>query len=119
MGDLARTLLTDEIQTLHAARKSGVLAIIVPEFSKALFFRHGRIVFASSTLDKDKLGESLIRLGRISRADFAAAYQASQEGRERFGRALVGAGLLSVEDLGRAVAQQVQRIVLSLFPLTQ
>jgi tetratricopeptide (TPR) repeat protein len=87
--------------------------------TKALFFRHGAVVFASSTLDKDKLGENLIRLGRISRADFAAAYEASQHGNQRFGSALVRAGVVTEEELGRIVAQQVQRIVISLFVWTK
>src|SRR5207244_2189179 len=73
----------------------------------------------SSTLDKDKLGENLIRLGRISRGDFAAAYEASQDRKQRFGKALVRAGVMTEEELGKIVAQQVQRIALSLFVWTK
>jgi tetratricopeptide (TPR) repeat protein len=119
MADLARTLLTEEIGALHQARRSGILAVSLGEVTKALFFRHGAVVFASSTLDKDKLGENLIRLGRISRADFATAYEASQEKKQRFGKALVKAGVMTEEELGRVVAQQVQRIAISLFLWTK
>ena len=118
MADLARQLLIEEVRPLQMARQSGILALTMGTVAKALFFRHGRIVFASSTLEKDKLGEHLIRLGRISRADFAAAYEASLDKKQRFGRAIVHAGLMTEEELGRIVAQQVQRIALSLFQWT-
>jgi tetratricopeptide (TPR) repeat protein len=119
MADLQQTMLSEEIRSLHQGRKSGILAVTSGDTTKALFFRHGAVVFASSTLDKDKLGENLIRLGRISRADFATAYDASQDKKQRFGKALVHAGVMTEEELGRIVAQQVQRIALSLFIWTK
>ena len=115
MADLSRTLLLEEVRALQQGRQSGILAVTMGTVAKALFFRHGRIVFASSTLEKDKLGEHLIRLGRISRADFASAYESSLDKKQRFGKAIVYAGLMTEEELGRVVAQQVQRITLSLF----
>jgi tetratricopeptide (TPR) repeat protein len=118
MADLTRSLLIEEVRALQLARRSGILALTMGTVAKALFFRHGRIVFASSTLEKEKLGEHLIRLGRISRADFASAYEASLDHKQRFGKAIVTAGLMTEEELGRIVAQQVQRIALSLFQWT-
>jgi tetratricopeptide (TPR) repeat protein len=115
MANLAEALLSDEVRRIHDRRRSGILAVSSGDAVKGLFFQTGRIVFASSTADQDKLGENLIRLGRISRSDFAAAYQASQSPRTRLGQALVGAGLLTEEELGRLVAHQVQKIVLSTF----
>lgn len=115
MKDLARTLLSHEIRSLHHARRSGILAVSSGDVTKGIFFRVGRIAFASSTLDKDKLGENLIRLGRISRAEFVAAYKTTKERRKRLGQALIGAGLVTEEEMGRLVAHQVQKIVLSLF----
>ncbi len=118
MGDLAHTLLGEKIRSLLHARKSGVLVVSNEQITKGIFFRAGQIVFASSTLDSDKLGESLVRLGRISRAEFAAAYQATREKKKRLGQELIGAGLVTEEELGRIVAHQVQKIVLSLFTWT-
>jgi hypothetical protein len=115
MGDLAQTLLTEKVRSLVHARKSGVLVVSNHTVSKGIFLRAGQVSFASSTLDNDKLGESLIRLGRISRVEFAAAFQANQERKRRLGQELVGAGLMTEEELGRMVAHQVQKIVLSLF----
>src|SRR5262245_1923249 len=119
MGDLAQTLLSETIRSLVRARKSGILVVSNHDVTKGIFFRGGQIVFASSTQDRDKLGESLIRLGRISRTEFAAAYQATREKKRRLGQELVGAGLLTEEELGRILAHQVQKIVLSLFTWTE
>ncbi|MBI3931854.1 MAG: DUF4388 domain-containing protein [Acidobacteria bacterium] len=118
MGDLARTLLSEELRRLLRARRSGVLVLSQGDVTKGLFLRAGQIVFASSTHDGDKLGESLIRLGRISRAEFAAAHAAIRAKKRRLGEELVGAGLITEEELGRVVAHQVQKIVLSVFTWT-
>ena len=118
MSDLSQALLSEELRALTRARKTGVLEVITPDWAKGVFLIGGRIVFASSTLDKDKLGEHLIRLGRISRDDFMLAFERSQADRERLGQVLVDSGLIDHDELGRVVALQVQRIVLSLFGLT-
>jgi tetratricopeptide (TPR) repeat protein len=119
MGDLARSLLSEEIRALNRARRSGILVATAPGVTKGVFLRGGRLVFASSSLDKDKLGENLIRLGRISRREFAVAYEATQLRKRRLGQTLLAAGVMNEEELGRIVAHQVQGIVLSLFTWTE
>ncbi len=74
MADLSRSLLPQKLRALHDSRRSGVLVVSTDQASKALYLRGGHIVFASSTLEKEKLGENLIRLGRISRSQFLAAH---------------------------------------------
>jgi tetratricopeptide (TPR) repeat protein len=78
------------------------------------------MVFAASNLKKDRLGESLVAQGRISQSQFEAASQLMRGARRRrFGEALVQAGVMDVDELGRSVARQVKRIVLSLFDLPE
>jgi tetratricopeptide (TPR) repeat protein len=117
--NLESCLLSEEIRALHAGRETGILEVTSGTIAKGVYFRAGRIVFASSGLEEDRLGESLVRLGRISRAEFAAAYR-SQAGRKkrRLGQALVGAGLITEDELGQLVAHQVEAIILSLFAWT-
>jgi tetratricopeptide (TPR) repeat protein len=118
MADLAKALLPARIRGLYEGRRSGVLVARQPGVTKAVFFHQGQVVFASSTLEKEKLGENLIRLGRISRADFLAAVQANEGRKRRIGQALVEAGLIGDDELGRIVAHQVQKIVVSIFTWT-
>ena len=73
--DLQSHLLSEEIRSVLALGKTGILEVSSRQAGKGIYFRAGQVVFASSNLEEDRLGESLIRLGRISRADFAAAYR--------------------------------------------
>jgi hypothetical protein len=115
MADLSRVLLSEEIRRVHREGRSGVLAVTAAGVTKGLFFSSGRLVFASSTRVEDKLGENLIRLGRISRKEFAIAHEAAQLRKSRIGQTFVAAGVTTEEELGRLVAEQVESIVLSLF----
>ena len=117
--DLTSRLLSEEIRTLHALAKTGILEVSSRQAGKGIYFRAGQVVFASSSLEEDRLGESLIRLGRISRADFGAAYKLEMgKHKRRIGQALVGAGLISEDELGKLVSHQVESVILSLFQWT-
>ena len=117
--ELQSHLLSEEIRSVLAMGKTGILEVSSRQAGKGIYFRAGQVVFASSSLEEDRLGESLIRLGRISRADFAAAYRLEMGRRKRrIGQALVGAGLISEDELGKLVAHQVESIILSLFHWT-
>ena len=117
MADLAERLLSEEMLAVYARRASGTLEVSAGEVAKGIFFRSGHVVFASSSLEADKLGETLIRQGRISRAEFAAAFRDVSK-RRRLGQALVRAGLVGEDEIGRLVARQVETIILSLFMWT-
>jgi hypothetical protein len=119
MADLARELLLEQVAELHRRRRSGILAVTAGEVTKGLFLQEGRVVFACSTLETDKLGENLIRQGRINRDEFAGAFQRAREGGRRLGLELVGAGLLTQEELPRLVMHHVRKLALSLFTWTE
>ena len=74
-------------------------------------------MFAASNLKRDRLGESLIEAGCISRHEFALASMLMKGSKRKFGQALVQAGVMSEEELGKQVAAQVNRIVMSLFKI--
>jgi tetratricopeptide (TPR) repeat protein len=116
LTDLSLTPIAETIRSLSAGRLSGDLQVRSGKIAKTVFFDHGRIVFAASNMKKDRLGEALIALGRISENDYAKATALMHgERKRRFGEALVHAGVLDRTELGRSVARQVKRIVVSLF----
>src|SRR3972149_5328627 len=98
-----------------AEEPSGDLQVHLGSAIKSVYFDHGFVVFAASNLTRDRLGESMIDAGRISRHQFALASMIMKGSKRKFGEALVQAGGLSAGELGREVAMQVNRIVLSLF----
>jgi len=118
--DLAATPFSDVLRRASAERWSGDLQVRSRRTTKTLFLDRGHLVFAASNLKRDRLGEALVALGRISPGDFerASALMSQRDRRRRFGEALVQAGVMDAKELGRSVARQVARIVLSLFPLS-
>jgi tetratricopeptide (TPR) repeat protein len=118
--DLAVTPVAEVFSRLSRERRSGDLQVRSRKIVKTIFFDHGRVVFAASNMKKDRLGEALVALGRITDDEFSRAVSFMKEGekRRRFGEALVRAGVMDKDELGRSVARQVKRIVLSLFEFT-
>jgi tetratricopeptide (TPR) repeat protein len=114
-GSLANVPLAEVFRRIAAEEISGDLQVHLGSAIKTVYFDHGFVVFAASNLKRDRLGESMIDAGRISRHEFALASMIMKGSKRKFGEALVQAGVLSEEDLGREVAAQVNRIVLSLF----
>ncbi|HEV7500938.1 MAG TPA: DUF4388 domain-containing protein, partial [Vicinamibacteria bacterium] len=118
--DLGTTPIADTLRALSGSRSSGDLQVQSGKAVKTLFFDHGRIVFAASNLRKDRLGEALVALGRITDEQYATASKLlGGDRKRRFGDALVQEGIMDKAELGGAVARQVNRIVLSIFPFAE
>jgi tetratricopeptide (TPR) repeat protein len=118
MMDLDETLLTETIRGLHRSGWSGVVAVTSGDVTKGLYFRRGRFVFAASTVEDDRLGEFLVRTGRINREQFEAALLAAQGPGRRLGQSLVEMGAVNDLDLEDLVAEQLHRIAVSAFRWT-
>jgi tetratricopeptide (TPR) repeat protein len=117
LTDLGTAPIAETLRALAGSRSSGDLQVQSGTTVKTLFFDHGRIVFAASNLKKDRLGEALVALGRITDEQFSQASKLlGGERKRRFGEALIHSGIMDKTELGRSVARQVNRIVLSVFP---
>jgi tetratricopeptide (TPR) repeat protein len=121
LTDLSVAPISETLRRLSEDHRSGDLQVRSGKTVKTVFFDHGRIVFAASNLKKDRLGEALIGLGRITDEEFTRASALMDDGkhRRRFGEALVRAGVMDKNELGHSVARQVKVIVHSLFSLAE
>ena len=119
--DLSTAPVADVLSRIAAEQRSGDLQVRAAKVVKTIFFDKGRVVFAASNMKKDRLGEALMALGRITTAEFERASALMREGehRRRFGEALVRAGVMDKDELGTSVAKQVKRIILSLFEFSE
>jgi tetratricopeptide (TPR) repeat protein len=118
--DLGTTPIAETLRALAGSRSSGDLQVQSGKAVKTIFFDHGRIVFAASNLKKDRLGEALVALGRITDDQYNQASALLGGDRKRkFGEALVQAGIMDKTELGTSVARQVNRIALSVFPFSE
>ncbi|HEY6555187.1 MAG TPA: tetratricopeptide repeat protein [Vicinamibacteria bacterium] len=116
LTDLSITPIAETLHRLAVERRSGDLQIRTGKLVKIASFDHGRLVFAASNLKKDRLGEALLALGRITDEEFTRVSALMKGDRKRrFGEALIAAGVMDKNELGTSVARQVRRIVLSLF----
>jgi len=117
-GSLAARDLADLALDLYERRFSGTLILSNGGVGKNLTLQDGRMVFASSTSADDRLGELLLRRGRISLRQYVDAGTALAPGK-RLGAVLVEQGVLSPRDLVKTVVEQVQEIIYGAFQWTE
>src|SRR5438874_370733 len=72
-GNLRDLFLPELLYQIYEARQTGTLVFALGEFKKALVYDQGEVIFASSNLKEDSLGETMVRSGTISLTDFALA----------------------------------------------
>ncbi len=113
-GDLARFDFAEVVQAVHLSRRSGLLRLTRGPHRKDILVDQGRLVFASSTDPDERMGEVLLRRGRITLAQYDAASAALGPGR-RLGTLLVERGALAAGDLVRAVVDHTQEILWNAF----
>src|SRR5437867_4362627 len=113
-GDLSELTLPEILQHLRLSKATGVLTVAHGGAKKSLYVKGGRVVFASSNLPNDRLGELLLREGKITVEEYEASIKAISKGK-RQGKALVEMGALSPKDLWAGVQVQVKEIVYSVF----
>lgn len=113
-GELAQDCLPDVLRRLYVNRESGELKLSYRGRQKAIYFELGAIIFASSDAREDRIGETMMRHGTLSQADFDRASALMRPGK-RFGQILVELGILSDRDLLMNVTFQILDIVYSVF----
>lgn len=102
------------LNRIYAARLTGALSIQPGRVEKKLYFNFGNLIFATSNLPGDGLGEIMLREGALSQAQFDAVSARMARG-ERFGDALVSLGGCSPDTLRNWVRGQVTQIANSIF----
>jgi hypothetical protein len=117
-GSLAERDFPDLLQALHEKRWSGLLTLTHVGVGRSVSVQEGRLVFASSSSPDDRLGELLLRQGRISLRQYVDAGHAVAPGK-RLGTVLVEHGLLTPKDLVKAVIEHTQEIIYGAFQWTE
>lgn len=117
-GKLDENNLPRLLSHIHEIKSTGTLALLRDGVNKKLFIKNGDIIFASSTYEGDRLGEILLKTGKISLSQFDAASKVVIQTGKRMGGVLVELGYLKPKDLFWGVKFQVQEIVASLFAWT-
>lgn len=114
-GPISENPLPEVLQKINYYKVPGVLTVSSDDVKKEIFISGGQIIFASSSLEDERLGEFLLHKGRITQEQYDESVRLMKETGRRQGAMLVESGALKPPELYDCVKQQVMAIVLSLF----
>jgi tetratricopeptide (TPR) repeat protein len=118
-GSLKEASLPDVIQLLFLGRRTGCLALADRQNFGTIYFEEGHIVYAAIVNRRDRLGELLVRSGRLSAAQLEQAVERQEGDREhRLGEILVELGIVSRSDVESHIRLQIEEAVYYLFTWT-
>ncbi len=116
-GSLQDFKLPDILNSLQRNTKTGILIVESGSVVKKIFIKDGDVKFAASNNENDRLGELLIREGKITRKEHKEADALLKTTGERLGKILVDLRYLKPKEIFQAVQRQIEEIILSLFSL--
>jgi len=114
-GDLDDFYLSDLLLGLQRSGQTGAIVVRKGGSTKKIFLKGGDIIYATSTVVDDRLGEFLVREGTLSPEQYNRSVEELRRTGQKQGKILVDLGYLSPKELFRAVRRQVEAIILSLF----
>ena len=120
-GNFSETPFTDIITVLGLQKTTGALVCVIAGAEKKVFVKDGQIIFASSSDERDRLGETMVRIGMIDRAQLKKALDAHKKasGLKKIGAICVELGYVAPKDLFAALKQQVRNILHDLFKVEE
>jgi tetratricopeptide (TPR) repeat protein len=115
-GSLKEASLPDVIQLLFLGRRTGCLALADRHNFGTIHFDEGNIVYAAIVNRRDRLGDILVRSGRITAGQLRQAVDRQGGEREqKLGEILVQQGAIGREELERYIRVQIEEAVYYLF----
>jgi len=116
-GNIRENPLSDILEDLRQRKATGTLTVKRNAVSKSIYVRDGQIVFATSMEPLDRLGEILVKTGKISQEnmDYAIKLYKKSGGLKKLGAVLVENGLVAPKELFSGLKLQVKDIIYSLF----
>jgi hypothetical protein len=120
-GKISFTPLVDVLEQLRQRKATGTLTVNSGGVTKCIFIKSGQIVFATSTSNHDRLGEILVKTGKLTRENLEHANQLFKKnaGLKKLGAILVENRLITSKDLFGGLKAQVKDIIFSLILLDE
>src|SRR5258705_542745 len=114
-GSLATMSLTEILQWLGNAGKTGTLSIERNKVVKRILVREGRLIACAYQDPADMLGHFLVSRGKISEETLRKALALQETQHAHLGRILVATGALSEDDLRLLLEDKAQETIFGLF----
>ncbi len=114
-GNLKTMQLSELLQWLALSQKTGTLTIDGHGVKKRLFFHEGRIVFTSSSDQREYLGHFLVSHGYITEDELKKAMEVQEESKILLGRILLMINAISETDLIRLLRRKAEESIYDVF----
>ncbi len=119
-GNIEEAGLPDVLQLLSLGRKSGCLTLVDGETQGHIYLDVGRISYATVANRLDRLGDMLVKSGRITQQQLKSAVdEQGRTSKRQLGRILVDSGKIDRGELERFIRMQVENAVYYLFTWKQ
>jgi len=117
-GPLRELGIHDVFQLLDLSRKTGTLAVTseLRDNEGTVHFQNGKVVAAAIKSNPHRIGDLLMRSGRVTAAQVAAASAAQKERTDgrRLGELLLDMGAITQRELERQVRLQIEAVIFEL-----
>jgi DNA-binding response OmpR family regulator len=112
-GNLKVIPLAEVLQVLQLQRQTGICLVTIGKVEVAVSFREGLIDLARSkgAADEFRLGRYLVEEGIVSQSDVDNVLQDKSGPRKLLGEAMVDSGLVTEDDLRRALIRQTSELI--------
>jgi hypothetical protein len=117
VGNLRDFGLSEFLYLVDRGYKTGRLTLQKPGDRAELYFQNGKLVYATHFNQDERIGDILVRMGRLTREQCAAALriQHTQEPNKPLGAILVQRGMVTIEEIHKCVRLQIEEITYGLF----
>ena len=116
-GNIKDISLVKILVQLNRNRKTGTLTVSTSSASKNIYLKMGDVIFASSTYEDDRLGEMLLKAGKITVEQYDQSVAVLKATGKRQGAILVELGYLTPKQIFLGLKYQVNEIIQSMFLL--
>lgn len=103
------------LAAFYTTKETGELGLMKGQVKKIIYFEGGMPVFALSNLVADRLGQFLVRAGKIDEETLKQAAAQASAAKQRTGDVLILMGALTEEERLYYVGQQIKSILYSAF----
>ncbi|HEX7899582.1 MAG TPA: PQQ-binding-like beta-propeller repeat protein [Planctomycetota bacterium] len=115
-GDLSTIGLAEVFQMISMSQKEGTLVVVDTDSRKSIYFGPSGIRLLSTGRRKgQRLGDMLVRAGKVAEDQLADALENAKIQRRRIGEILVESGLVADGDIDQVVREQIEEEIYDLF----
>jgi tetratricopeptide (TPR) repeat protein len=101
--------------SLRAGKKTGIAVFERDDVVKKVYIKDGDVLFASSNVDDDRLGEFMLRVGKLTAQQYDASVELMKKTGKKQGVILIELGFITPQTMMQVVRDQITHIIQGLF----